>query len=99
MILSLLEYKFDAIGISEHKVKTSLANTELTGCHEFIFQPTEISNDGTGYLKDNIDYIERNDFAVNSPTNFESCFVKILFQKKKNLIVGCIYRHQLQKHQ
>ena len=30
---------------------------------------------------------------INSPGNFESTFIEIHFAKKRNLIVGCIYRH------
>ena len=45
------------------------------------------------YLKNNINYIERHDLALNSPSNFESAVIEINFPKRKNLIVACIYRH------
>ena len=97
LILSLLNYKFDVIGISEHKIKKHddpLANIDIPGYHSFLFEPTETTHGGTGfYLKDNILFDERKDLAFNSATNFESSFIEIKFQKKKNLIIGCIYRH------
>ena len=40
-----------------------------------------------------MDFITRQDLQFNSPGNFESTFIEIQFLKKKNLIVGCIYRH------
>ena len=34
---------------------------------------------------------------VNSPSNFESTFIEIVFPDRKNLIVGCVYRHPSSK--
>ena len=97
LILSLLEYNWDIIGISEHKIKKgrlSTVNIDLTGYNEFIFQPTETDFGGTGfYIRNNIDFIERPDLSFNSAGNYESSFVEIILKGKKNLIVGCIYRH------
>ena len=101
LILSLLKYKFDVIGISEHKIfKDTLPsnNIIIPGYHEFIFEPTGTTHGGTGfYLKDNIDYITRDDLQINSPSDFESMFIEIQFPKKNNLIVGCVYRHPTSK--
>ena len=35
--------------------------------------------------------------TLNSSGNFESIFIEINFPKRKNLIVGCIYRHPTSK--
>ena len=40
-----------------------------------------------------MDYITRKDLQINSSSHFESIFIEIIFSNKKNLIVGCIYRH------
>ena len=100
-ILTQLKYKFDVIGISEHKIfKDTLPskNIKIPGYHEFIFEPTETTHGGTGfYIKDNVDFIIREDLQINSPSDFESIFIEIQFPKKKNLIVGCIYRHPTSK--
>ena len=97
LILSKLKYNFDVIGISEHKIfkDTSPSNNiNIPGYHEFIFEPTETTHGGTGfYMKDNIDYVIREDLQINSPSDFESMFIEIQFPKKKNLIIGCVYRH------
>ena len=96
-ILSRLKYKFDVIGISEHKIRKDTvpsSNISIPGYDNFIFEPTETTHGGTGfYIKDNVDYIVRKDLQLNSPGDFESIFIEIQFSKKKNLIVGCIYRH------
>ena len=96
-ILSRFYFNFDIIGISEHKIlKDSLPsnNIKISGYEEFIFEPTETNCGGTGfYIKDNLDFIIRKDLQINSPSHYESMFIEIIFPNKKNLIVGCIYRH------
>ena len=95
LVLSKLNYKFDIIGISEHKIfkdSSPSVNINLAGYNEFIFEPTETSHGGTGfYVKKDTDYITREDLQINSPSNYESMFIEICFPNKKNLIVGCIY--------
>ena len=52
LILSLLNYNFDIIGISEHKIlKDTLPsnNIKIPGYEEFIFEPTETTHGGTGF--------------------------------------------------
>ena len=95
LVLSRLNYKFDIIGISEHKINSSPSNNiDLIGYNPFIFEPTQTTHGGTGfYIKDNINFIERNDIKLNSPGNFESKFVEIKFENNRNLVIGCIYRH------
>ena len=98
LILSLLTHKIDVIGISEHKIQKSSvkssANIKIPGYHEFVFRPTETSHGGAGfYLKDYINYVERTDLDFSSVGDFETSFIEIKFPKKKNLVIGCIYRH------
>ena len=35
----------------------------------------------------------RDDLKFNSPGNFESTFIELMFPNTKNVIIGCIYRH------
>ena len=64
LIISLLEYKFDIIGISEHKIKKGdvpTANVDIPGYETFLYEPTESSHGGTGfYLKNNINLMKMN---------------------------------------
>ena len=63
LILSQLKFKFDVIGISEHKIfKDTLPSNEIKipGYDEFIVAPTEGVCGGTGFfIKDNLDYVRR----------------------------------------
>ena len=98
LILSLLNYKFDIIGISEHKIfKDTLPsnNIKIPGYNEFIFVPTETSHGGTGFFIKiiYIDFISRKDLQINCPSNLETIFIEVQFPKRKNIIVGCVYRH------
>ena len=55
-------------------------------------------NYSTGfYIKNNLDFYKRNDLQLNSPSNYESNFVEIIFPNRTNLIIGCIYRHPSSK--
>ena len=87
LILARLKYKFDIIGISEHKIRKDTVrsnNIFITGYNEFIFEPTETTHGGTGFfIKDNVDYITRKDLQINSPGNYESIFIEIQFPKKR----------------
>ena len=44
-------------------------------------------------VKSGLDFKVRDDLNLNSPGNFEAMFIELLFSGRKNLIVGCIYRH------
>ena len=97
IMISLINHKFDIIGISEHKILKDTPpsnNLNIPGYNEFLFEPSETAFGGAGfYIKDNLDYIRRNDLEINSHSNYESVFIEIIFPKKKNMIVGCMYRH------
>ena len=59
-MLSSLNYKYDVIGISEHKIcKDTLAlnNISIPGYDEFNFELTGTTHEGTGFfsIKDNVD--------------------------------------------
>ena len=87
LILSRLSFKFNIIGISEHKIRKDTlpsSNISIPGYEEFIFEPTETTLGDTGfYIKGNIDYITRKDLQINSPRDFESIFLlKFNFLKK-----------------
>ena len=101
-ILSLMKVDFQIIGITERKIKevTPISNIKLAGYHEFIYTPTQTSHGGSGfYIRDSLAFKKRNDLLLNSPGSgdFESTFLEIVLPNKKNLIVGCIYRHPSSK--
>ena len=96
-VLSRLKTNFDVIGISEHKISHNNLpsnNIDIPGYNEFIFEPTATTHGGTGFfIKNDLDFMVRSDLRLNSPSNFEAMFVEIILPDRKNLIIGCIYRH------
>jgi len=98
LVLSLLKPKFQIIGITEHKITGDipLSNIKLTGYHDFIYNHTSTTHGGSGfYIKETFVYKRRNDLILKSdkPGVVESTFVELILPDKKNLILGCIYRH------
>ena len=66
----------------------------MKGYHPFIYQPTETTHGGAGlFIGDNLSYKVREDLNLNSPGNFETTFVEFIIPNKKNVVIGCIYRH------
>ena len=100
-LLGRLDFSFDVIGISEHKIQKNQKpsnNIDLQGYNEFVFEPTETNFGGTGFfINEKHDFMRRDDLKMNSPSDFEGMFVEILLPDRKNLVVGCIYRHPSSK--
>ena len=97
-VLTLLKPEIHIIGISEHKIHNNdtnnATNINLEGYHPFVFDPTETTHGGTGfYIKDSLLFKRRDDLKFNSSSDHESTFIEIILPNKKDLILGCIYRH------
>ena len=97
-VLSLLKPEIHVIGISEHKIHSNdtnnTRNINLEGYHPFVFDPTETTHGGTGfYIKDSLVFKKRDDLKFNSSCSHKSTFIEIILPNKKNIILGCIYRH------
>ena len=95
-IMSLLNFNFDLIGLTETRLKKNVSVTipiEIDGyCYEHT--PTEASCGGALlYISNKLNYKPRNDLLIYKPFHLESVFLEVLFPKKSNLIVGCIYKH------
>ncbi len=88
-VLGRLEFSFDIIGISEHKISKDSPpsnNIEIAGYNEFEFEPTGTTHGGAGfYIKSGLDYKVRDDLALNSPGNFEVMFVEIILSDRNKL--------------
>ena len=97
-LLSLLDVNFSVIGITKTKflknvqpsINFSLQNynTEHT--------PTELSAGGALlYISKYLTYKPRKDLNRNmyKIKELEAIFVEIIYEKKKNLVIGCVYKH------
>ena len=62
--------------------------------HTFYNQPTPTSHGGVGFfIKDFLEFNERNGLGFNSPVDFETCFVELVIHNKTNVTLGCFYLH------
>ena len=106
-LLTNLEFKFDIIGISETKIKISPEEVEMQVTPETDYDislpgykhfstPTESDKGGVIlYILDKHNCIPRKplDKIMYKSHVLESVFAEIVLPRKKNIIVGCIYRH------
>ena len=44
-------------------------------------------------MKSNLVFNVRKELNLNPPGNFEAMFIEIILPDRKNLVIGCIYRH------
>jgi len=96
--LSLLNFEFDVIAITETKIKTGIApifDPSLKG-YKIFDTSTDCDKGGALlYVKENIICERRRDLEnlVYKSSELESVFVEVNIKDKKNKIYGCIYRH------
>ena len=97
-ILTMINYKFDIMGITETKLKKNSApiidiNIEGYNCFS---TPTEADKGGALiYVADKFNNKPRKDLdlIMYKANLLESIFIEIINLKSKNVIIGCIYRH------
>ena len=71
-----------------------MANIGIPGYKPFISDSTETTHGGTGFYVEGSPQINiMDDLKFNSPGNFESTFIELMFPNTANFIIGCIYRH------
>ena len=97
-LLSIIEFKPDIIGLSETKIlkgQTPIYDIGIEGYKNFV-TPTESDKGGTIiYFNKNLNGDHRKDLdnLFYLTNKLESTFIEILNNNKKNIIVGCIYKH------
>ena len=95
-LITLLDHKFDIIGISETRLNETtvpLVDVTLNG-YDFVDTRSKCTYGGTAiYIKNGIDYEIKKEFSYSDPQICESTFVELIRKGQKNLLVGCIYRH------
>ena len=97
-ILSLLAFKFDVIGISETKIKQGITpnyDIKIKGYNNYS-TPTLANKGGVLlYIADKHNCKPRKDLdkIASKDHVLESVFAEIVIPTKKNILLGCIYRH------
>ena len=94
-LLLVLSHPFDVIGITETRLNSidPLVNIEIPG-YTFIHTPTTTQCGGAGiYIKTCYEFEVKEDLSKSISNVTESMFIELKRNGKKNLIIGCIYRH------
>ena len=97
VILSLLNFKFDIICITESKIEKNVKpviDISISGYKDPESTPTESTKGGVLiYVREDLVYKIRTDLQIYKPKQLESLFVEIVNKKTSNDIVGVVYRH------
>ena len=94
-LLCCINHIFDIICVSETRLRTEvpLSNIQIDG-YNFIHTPTHTQCGGAGmYIKNNIEFEIITNLTQSYSNVSESIFVELKHIKKRNVIVGSIYRH------
>ena len=94
-LLHLLNHPFEIICITETRLHDDkpLSNINIEG-YEFVHTATKTKCGGAGiYIKTGIEYEVLNSYCISHHNISESMFIEIKNKKKKNIVIGCIYRH------
>ena len=97
-VLNLVDLKFDVVGITETKLKSNIDPTfdiNINGYKSYS-TPSEANKGGALlYIADqfNVKPLTNLNKIMYKSNQLESVFVEICNKNKKNVIIGCIYRH------
>jgi len=94
-LLSLIGHPFDVICITETRLHDDkpLSNIQIDG-YDFVHTPTSTRCGGAGiYIKSSYEYDQLKNYSVCHENISESIFIEVKNPHKKNLTIGCIYRH------
>ena len=95
-LLSILDHPFSVIGITETKIKENTepaANLEIDG-YFFDSIGTKSSFGGVGlFIRKDLDFSLRKDISKADLNMAESIFYQIALKDKRQILIGCIYRH------
>ena len=94
-LLFVLSHPFDIIGVTETRLHETdpLSNIDISG-HVFRHTPTTTQCGGAGiYIKTCYNFDVKEDLSKSISNVSESIFIELKRNGKKNLLVGCIYRH------
>ena len=94
-LLSNCRIDFDIIGITESRLKhnqNALQNIDIPN-YNIEHWPAEGPNGGALiYVKHDIHKV-RNDLKIYQSEKLESVFIEIIKSNRRNIMIGCVYRH------
>ena len=92
-ILSTVKTMPDIIAITESKInENTSANLNIPG-YAFVNVNSKTQAGGVGlYLSNDLNFSRRSDLDI-SGDGIESCWIELARTAKKNIVIGCAYRH------
>ena len=95
--LQLINYQFDFICLSESLITQNnepKIDISIDSYQAPVGTPTCSSKGGVLiYVKEGINFQPRNDLLMYEDKKLESYFIEVINEKKKNSIIGVVYRH------
>ena len=95
-LLSQMKHRPNVIAISETRIRKNKeisSKIDIPG-YKYEFTETESEKGGTLlYISEELKYKNRKDLNMYQAKTLESSFIEIENKNKKNIIVGCIYKH------
>ena len=91
----MLNHPFDTICISETRIHEDLplSNIDIDK-YTFYHTPTSSQCGGVGiYIKSSLECELLKSYSTSHPSLYQSIFLEIKNKTKKNIIIGCVYRH------
>ena len=87
VFLSMMEFNFPMIGLSEHKIRSnsSISNICISlPSNTFCYDETKSTHGGIDfYINDKLSYVKRNDLNISLDNNLQSTFMKVNLPKDK----------------
>ena len=97
LLLDTISFNFDFLCFSESKVISGIdpiTDISIKGYQTPVGMPTKSSKGGVLlYVKEGINFIQRNDLAIESDKYLESVFIEVFDEQNRKIIIGCVYRH------
>ena len=96
-ILNMIDLKFDVVGITENLIKVGKPSIDVNiNGYKYYSTPTDADKGGALiYINDqcNTKPLPNFDKIMYKPKQLESVFIEIVNKNKKNILIGCTYRH------
>ena len=94
-MLTLLNFDFSIIGLTETRLKKYIDITTPITLENYSYEHTLTESSRGGvllYISNQFNCKPRHDVLIYKPSLLESIFVEIIFPKKSNIVVGCMYK-------
>ena len=95
LLITNCKTKPSVTGISESRMRTDRSPLSNINIDNYIYEYTSTKSSKGGtllYTDKSLKYKLKKDPNLNNPKEIESTFIEITETKKKNTVIGCIYK-------